>query len=85
MRLRVASYVIDSSVRPSGLVAGVPRYFNGADAVIAGIADGSYHPFAGPINNQAGEQVIGEGEVLDDGVLLGMDWYVEGVEGELGQ
>jgi basic membrane protein A len=54
-----------------------------AEAVKQGIVDGSLHPFAGPINNQAGEQVIGEGEVLDDGVLLGMDWYVEGVQGEL--
>ncbi len=56
-----------------------------ADAVKQGIVDGTLHPFAGPINNQAGEQVIGEGEVLDDGVLLGMDWYVEGVQGELSQ
>ena len=56
-----------------------------ADAVKQGIVDGSLHPFAGPITNQAGEQVIGEGETLDDGVLLGMDWYVQGVQGELGQ
>lgn len=54
-----------------------------ADAVKAGIASGDLHPFDGPINNQAGEQVIGEGEHLGDEVLLGMDWYVEGVEGEL--
>ena len=56
-----------------------------ADAVRDGIIAGTLHPFQGPITNQAGEQVIGEGEVLDDGVLLGMDWYVEGVQGELGQ
>ena len=56
-----------------------------ADAIKAAIVDGSMHPFDGPIINQAGEQVIGEGETLDDGVLLGMDWYVEGVQGELGQ
>ena len=54
-----------------------------ADAIKQGIVDGTLHPFDGPIVNQAGEQVIGEGEHLDDGVLLGMDWYVEGVEGEL--
>lgn len=54
-----------------------------ADAVKEGIANGSLHPFDGPVNNQAGEQVVGAGEHLDDGVLLGMDWYVEGVEGEL--
>ena len=56
-----------------------------ADQVIAGIRDGSLHPFQGPIRNQAGEPVIGEGEVLDDGALLGMSYYVEGVQGEIPQ
>lgn len=55
------------------------------DAVKQGIIDGTMHPFDGPIFNQAGEQVIGAGESLDDGALLGMDWYVKGVQGELGQ
>ena len=56
-----------------------------ADAVRDGIISGDMHAFDGPIVNQAGEQVIGEGETLDDGTLLGMDWYVQGVQGELGQ
>ncbi len=47
------------------------------------IASGELHPFTGPIYNQDGEMVIGEGEVLDDGVLLGMDWYVRGVDDTL--
>lgn len=51
-----------------------------ADAVKAGIIDGSVHPFAGPITNQAGEQVVAEGETLDDAALLSMDWYVDGVQ-----
>ncbi|MGI9417144.1 MAG: BMP family ABC transporter substrate-binding protein [Geminicoccaceae bacterium] len=54
-----------------------------ADAIEAGIVDGSLHPFAGPINNQAGEQVVAEGEVIGDGDLLKMDWYVEGVQGSI--
>ena len=54
-----------------------------ADLVRNGIVDGSLHPFAGPINNQAGELIVAEGETLDDGVLLGMDYYVEGVQGSL--
>ncbi len=54
-----------------------------AEVVREGIIDGSFHPFAGPIKNQAGEMIIAEGEVLDDGVLLGMDYYVEGVQGAL--
>lgn len=56
-----------------------------ADAVKQRIIDGTQHPFDGPIFNQAGEQVVAAGEALDDGVLLGMDWYVQGVQGELGQ
>ena len=33
--------------------------------------------------NQAGEVVVAKGKSLDDGALLGMDWYVEGVQGKL--
>ncbi|WP_424948276.1 BMP family ABC transporter substrate-binding protein [Candidatus Spongiihabitans sp.] len=54
-----------------------------ADAVKQSIIDGSFHPFQGPINDQSGKQIVAEGEHLDDGVLLGMDYYVEGVQGEL--
>ena len=54
-----------------------------ADAVVAAIKDGSLHPFQGPFNKQSGEVGAKAGEVLDDGVLLGMDWYVEGVQGQL--
>ncbi|NKB76793.1 MAG: BMP family ABC transporter substrate-binding protein [Gammaproteobacteria bacterium] len=54
-----------------------------ADSVKASIIDGSFHPFQGPVNNQAGENVVKTGDVLDDGALLGMDWYVEGVQGQL--
>ncbi len=54
-----------------------------AKATEEAIKSGELHPFAGPIKNQAGEVVIKEGETADDGMLLGMDWYVEGVEGTL--
>ena len=54
-----------------------------ADAAKAGIMDGSLHPFAGPIRNQAGDLVIADGEVVPDGDLLSMDWYVEGVQGSI--
>jgi simple sugar transport system substrate-binding protein len=47
------------------------------------IANGEFHPFQGPIMNQAGELVIPAGETLDDGSLLGMDYYVSGVDGKL--
>ncbi len=54
-----------------------------ADKVRDSIIDGSLHPFAGPINNQAGEEVTKAGATIPDGDLLGMDWYVEGVQGDL--
>ncbi len=54
-----------------------------ADAVGQAIVDGSLHPFQGPISNQAGEVVVAEGETVSDEDLLGMNWYVEGVQGEL--
>ncbi len=54
-----------------------------AKATEEAIKSGSLHPFTGPIKNQAGEVIIKEGETADDGMLLGMDWYVEGVEGTL--
>jgi simple sugar transport system substrate-binding protein len=47
------------------------------------IASGELHPFKGPIYNQEGAMVIGEGEMLDDGTLLGMNWYVQGVDDKL--
>ncbi|MCB1754946.1 MAG: BMP family ABC transporter substrate-binding protein [Gammaproteobacteria bacterium] len=54
-----------------------------ADKVKASIVDGSWHPFQGPIKNQAGEEVVAEGAVMSDEDLLKMDWYVEGVQGSL--
>ncbi len=54
-----------------------------AQATIAAIASGEMHPFTGPINKQDGSVWLAEGEVADDGTLAGMNFYVEGVEGEL--
>jgi len=47
------------------------------------IADGSLHPFAGPVINQAGDVVVAADSVMADGDLLGFSWYVKGVEGDL--
>ena len=54
-----------------------------AEAVRKGIADGTMHAFDGPIKNQAGEVVAAEGERIDDETLLGMNYYVEGVQGDI--
>ena len=54
-------------------------------ALKASIADGSYHPFTGPLKKQDGSDFLAEGEVADDGTLAGMNFYVEGIEGEIPQ
>jgi|TARA_B110000116_G_C16416256_1_gene394160 hypothetical protein len=50
----------------------------------AAIIAGDLHPFTGPLNDQDGNQVLGAGEVMDDGAMLGMMFFVEGVIGSTG-
>ena len=77
-----------------GLKAGMLRMapFNGgipaavraeADEAIEDIKAGRRHPFQGPIKDQDGKVVVAAGKSLSDGDLVGMDWYVEGVQGKL--
>ena len=51
----------------------------------AKITSGEMHVFAGPIYKQDGTMAAGEGGRLDDATLLGMNWYVKGVDGKLPQ
>lgn len=54
-----------------------------AEAVKKEIIAGTLHPFAGPVYNQAGEVVVAEGAVMSDEDLLKMNWYVQGVQGDI--
>ena len=54
-------------------------------ALKASLADGSYHAFTGPLNKQDGTPFLAAGEVADDGTLAGMNFYVEGIEGDIPQ
>ena len=68
----------------SALNAAVPE--DAAKAVAdarAAIIAGDLHSFQGPIKDQSGAQKVPEGETMDDGALLGFDWYVEGIEGSI--
>lgn len=47
----------------------------------ADIASGKTKIFVGPIKDQKGAVKIPEGTTADDGTLLGMTWFVEGVIG----
>lgn len=49
---------------------------NTANRIRGGVLD----PFAGPIKDQSGAVRVPEGQTAD---LPSMDWYVEGVEGNL--
>jgi simple sugar transport system substrate-binding protein len=49
------------------------------------IANGTYHPFTGPLKKQDGSDWLGAGETSDDGTLLGMTFYVEGINGQVPQ
>ena len=54
-----------------------------AEAMRDAIAAGTYHPFTGPINKQDGSAWLAEGATAPDGDLLGMNFYVEGITGEI--
>lgn len=54
-----------------------------AQEMIDAMAAGEYHPFTGPINRQDGTAWLADGEVADDGTLAGMDFYVEGITGDI--
>ncbi len=54
-----------------------------AQAAVDAIVAGTLHPFTGPINKQDGSVWLAAGETADDGTLAGMNFYVEGIEGEL--
>lgn len=54
-----------------------------AQALADSIASGEHHPFTGPLNRQDGTPWLAEGETADDETLLGMDFYVEGLTGEI--
>ncbi|WP_339694515.1 BMP family ABC transporter substrate-binding protein [Celeribacter baekdonensis] len=56
-----------------------------AEALRDSIAAGEYHPFTGPLNKQDGSVWLADGEVADDGTLAGMNFYVEGLSGDIPQ
>ena len=56
-----------------------------AQAISDSISAGEYHPFTGPLNRQDGSAWLADGETADDGTLLGMNFYVEGIEGAVPQ
>ena len=56
-----------------------------AEDVEAKIRSGELHPFTGPVKKQDGSDWLAAGAVSDDGTLLGMNFYVAGVDDKLPQ
>ena len=53
------------------------------ESVKAGLKDGSFSIWKGPIAGQDGKPVVAEGSVADDKFLSGVNFYVKGVEGKV--
>ena len=53
------------------------------DEIKAGLKDGSFAIWKGPIVDQDGKEVLADGVVADDAFLGGIKFYVKGVEGKL--
>lgn len=53
------------------------------DAVKAGLKDGSFQIWKGPIVGQDGKEILKAGEVADDKFLHGINFYIKGVEGRV--
>ncbi|MCB1464759.1 MAG: BMP family ABC transporter substrate-binding protein [Nitratireductor sp.] len=54
-----------------------------AEETQAAITSGEFEPFTGPITKQDGTEWLKEGEKADIGTLLGLNFYVKGVDDKL--
>jgi simple sugar transport system substrate-binding protein len=54
-----------------------------AKATAEKISSGAFHPFTGPVFKQDGTEFLKAGQVIDDGTLAGMNFYVKGVDDKL--
>lgn len=53
------------------------------EKIKAGLKDGSFVIWKGPIVDQNGKEVLAKDQVADDKFLHGINWYVKGVEGKV--
>jgi basic membrane protein A and related proteins len=53
------------------------------DAARSGLKDGSFHPWKGPIAGQDGKNVVEKDVTPDDKFMLGINFYVKGVDGKV--
>ena len=53
------------------------------DAAKAGLKDGSFAIWKGPLKDSSGKDVLKDGQVADDAFLSGINFYLKGVEGKV--
>ncbi len=53
------------------------------EEIKAGLKAGTFHPWTGPIVDQAGKELVAKGATADDKFLSGVNFYVKGVEGKV--
>ena len=53
------------------------------EKVKAGLKDGSFQIWKGPLADNAGKEILAKDAVADDKFLGGINWYVKGVEGKV--
>jgi len=53
------------------------------DAVKAGLKDGSFAVWTGPVSDNQGREVLAAGQVADDAFLRGINFFVNGIEGQV--
>lgn len=76
----------DDVVRLAPLTENAPESIKSSiESATASIKDGSFKVFEGPIKDQEGNVKVEEGQSLSDGDMLSMKWFVQGVEGNIGE
>ena len=74
----------DGFIKLAGIGKGVPaEIVQKVGALESGIRAGTFHPFAGPVIDQAGKTRVAAGKSLSDAELGAMNYYVQGVVGAL--
>jgi basic membrane protein A and related proteins len=53
------------------------------DTIRAGLKEGTYNIWKGPIVGQDGKEVLAKDVVADDKFLGGINFYIKGVEGAI--
>lgn len=95
--IRKTQEVLDGTWKPENYWGGmteedikIPAFTNMPDDVVteakqivADLTSGAFYPFTGPIKNQAGEIKVAAGEKMPIADLLGINWYVEGINGSI--